>query len=153
MTMTEAPQDFLDAHPYASEEERPGPDAPRVRLPVPHRQVWAALQDGLRTLPRIKETVMWCGTGWKWSWKYSVSDDEVAYLIPSDMGVCAVLIVGEGHLEGLLAHPDVQPRVSSLVEECSAEKRRCWMPIMDISQARDFLISARALVEVIRSQG
>ena len=115
--MAHSPEEYIAAHPYDAEGERPGPDAPRVRLPVPHRQVWAALQDGLRTMPRIKESVIWCGSGWKWSWQYSMGDDEVAYLIPSEKGVSAWLIVGEKYTEGFLSHPEVRPRISSLMME------------------------------------
>ena len=90
--MTDPRNVYRDANPYSNEGDRPGPDSPRARLPVPHRQVWAALQDGLRNLPRIKETTIWCGSGWKWSWQYSYGDRQLAFLLPTDKGVCAVLV-------------------------------------------------------------
>ena len=121
---------------------------------MPHRQVWAALQDGLRNLPRVRETVIWCGEGWKWSWQYSYGDRQMAFLLPSDRGVSAVLVVDDDLLEALMAHDDLQSSVGELVQ-CSEPKgasRRCWTPVLDVDTARNFLLAARALLEVIRSR-
>ncbi len=144
---------FRDSNPYVNEGDRPGPDSPRGRLPVPHRQVWAALQDGLRNLPRVRESVIWCGEGWKWAWQYSIGDRQIAFLLPSDRGVSAVLVVEDRFMEPLTSHEDMRASIRSLIE-CSEPKatcRRCWTPVLDVETARDFLLSARALLGIIRA--
>lgn len=145
--------EYRRAHPYMSEDEPPGPDSPRRGLPVPHRQVWAALQDGLRNLPRVRETVTWCGEGWRWSWQYSVGDRDLAFLIPSERGVSAMLIVEDPILSDLLGHDDMRPSMRSRLSETEEgrEVHRCWTPVLDVDSARDFLLSARALIELMRS--
>jgi hypothetical protein len=150
--MTDSRDEFRDTNPYVNEADIPGPDSPRGRLPVPHRQVWAALQDGLRNLPRVRESVIWCGEGWKWSWQYSFGDIQLAFLLPSDKGVSAVIVVEDKALDQLMAHEDMRPSIKHLVE-CSepvSASRRCWTPILDVNTARDFLFSVRALLYVIR---
>ncbi len=144
---------FRSTNPYVNEGEKPGPDSPRGRLPVPHRQVWAALQDGLRNLPRVRESVLWCGEGWKWAWQYSFGDEQMAFLLPSDNGVSVVLVVNERFVDNLLEHADMRPSIRKLLMGCetATTTRRCWTPVLDVDTARDFLLSARALLEIIRS--
>ena len=144
---------FRSTNPYINEGEKPGPDSPRGRLPVPHRQVWAALQDGLRNLPRVRESVIWCGEGWKWAWQYSFGDEQMAFLLPSDKGVSVVLVVNERFVNQMLEHADMRPSIRKLLTGCKTETttRRCWTPVLDVDTARDFLLSTRALLEVIRS--
>jgi hypothetical protein len=144
---------FRCTNPYVNEGEKPGPDSPRGRLPVPHRQVWAALQDGLRNLQRVRESVIWCGEGWKWAWQYSIGDEQMALLLPSDKGVSVVLVVNERFVDKLLEHRDMRPSIRKLLAGCRSGTitRRCWTPVLDVDTARDFLLSARALLEVIRS--
>ncbi len=152
--MTEQREKFRLANPYQVEGVRPGPDSPRAKLPVPHRQVWAALQDGLRNLPRVRETILWCGEGWRWAWQYSYGDRQLAFLIPSEVGVSAVLVVDDDSLDPLMEHEEMTPSIRNLVE-CSEPKgssRRCWTPVLDVDTARNFLSAARGLLEVVRSQ-
>jgi len=153
--MARSPDDFLDANPFTTEADRPAPDAPRRRLPVPHRQVWAALQDGLRTMPRIRETIVWSPEGWKWTWFYSCGDVGVAYLIPSEKGVLGTLVVREGLVEALLAHKDVSKDMAALVEGAGADgdARKCFVPVLDVDTAREFLFCVRAMTEVLRAAG
>ncbi len=151
----EDPRDrFRETNPYANEGDQPGPDSPRGRLPVPHRQVWAALQDGLRNLPRIRETVIWCGEDWKWMWQYSFVYEQHAFLHPKDNGVSAVLVVDNRFIDELLEHEDFKPSIRKLLTsaEPKAAARRCWTPVLDVDTARAFLLSARALLTVIRSK-
>ena len=151
--MEDQRDEFRSANPYTVEGDRPGPDSPRARLPVPHRQVWAALQDGLRNLPRVRETIIWCGEGWKWSWQYSYGDRQLAFLLPSDKGVSAALVVDDDLMEEWIEREDVRPKIRDLVT-CSEPKsatRRCWTPVLDVDTARDFLMAAKALLEVIRA--
>ena len=152
--MTDPRAEYKDANHYNSEGDRPGPDSPRARLPVPHRQVWAALQDGLRNLPRVKETTIWCGTGWKWSWQYSYGDRQLAFLLPTDRGVCAVLVVADIDLEALMGHKDLRPKIRELLNcaEPKEARRTCLTPVLDVETARDFLLAARALLEVVRAR-
>lgn len=152
--MTDSRDEFRLANPYTSEADRPGPDSPRAKLPVPHRQVWAALQDGLRNLPRVRETIIWCGDAWKWAWQYSYGDRQLAFLLPSEKGVSAILVVDEDSREGLMQHPDTQQSIKDLVD-CSEPKgssRRCWTPVLDVDTARAFLLAARGLLAVMRSR-
>jgi hypothetical protein len=68
--------------------------------------------------------------------------------------VSAVLVVDDDLIEDLLGHEEVQPRIRELVT-CSDPKgasRRCWTPVLDVSTARDFLMAAKALVEIVRAQ-
>jgi hypothetical protein len=151
--MEDPRHEFQVTNPYVSERDAPGPDSPRGKLPVPHRQVWAALQDGLRNLPRVKETVIWCGEGWKWSWQYSYGDLQIAFLLPSEKGVSGVLVVEDQSLEELMKHEGMRPTMRELVS-CSEPKgttRRCWTPVLDVNTARDFLQSVRALLEIVRN--
>jgi hypothetical protein len=152
--MEDRKEEYRLANPYIKEGDEPGPDSPRARLPVPHRQVWAALQDGLRNLPRVRESIIWCGEGWKWSWQYSFGDRQLAFLLPSDKGVSAVLVVDDEVMDDLLGHESVQPKIRDLVN-CSDPKsasRRCWTPVLDVNTARDFLMAAKALLEIVRAQ-
>ena len=152
--MTEQRDKFRLANPYQVEGVPPGPDSPRAKLPVPHRQVWAALQDGLRNLPRVRETILWCGEGWRWAWQYSYGDRQLAFLIPSEVGVSAVLVVDDDLLDPLMEHEGMTPSIRNLVE-CSEPKgsgRRCWTPVLDVDTARNFLYAARGLLEIIKSQ-
>ena len=152
--MTDPREEFRLANPYKTEADRPGPDSPRARLPVPHRQVWAALQDGLRNLPRVRETIIWCGDHWKWTWQYSYGDRQLAFLLPSDRGVSAVLVVDDDSKDALMEHPDTQQSIKELVN-CSEPRgstRRCWTPVLDVDTARAFLLAARGLLSVIRSK-
>lgn len=148
--MEDAHARFQGSNPYTNEGDVPGPDSPRSRLPVPHRQVWAALQDGLRNLPRVRESVIWCGEGWKWSWQYSMGDIQLAFLLPSEAGVSAVLVVEDEALDGLLEREEVRGSIRELVRctEGSGSVKRCWTPVLDVDTARDFLMSARALLEI-----
>jgi len=151
--MEDPREPFRKANPYVVEGDRPGPDSPRARLPVPHRQVWAALQDGLRNMPRVRETVIWCGEGWRWSWQYSYGDRQLAFLLPSEKGVSAVLVVEDDMLEFLMGHEMLRPKVRDLIS-CSDPKgrqRRCWTPVLDVDTARDFLMAAKALLEIVRA--
>jgi hypothetical protein len=152
--MEDQREEFRLANPYTVEGDRPGPDSPRARLPVPHRQVWAALQDGLRNLPRVREAIVWCGDSWKWSWQYSYGDRQLAFLLPSDQGVSAVLVVDDEVIDNLMDHEDVQPKIRNLVNcaEAKGTSRRCWTPVLDVDTARDFLFAARALLDVIRAK-
>lgn len=152
--MTDPREEYRLSNPYSVEGTRPGPDSPRALLPVPHRQVWAALQDGLRNLPRVKETIIWCGETWKWTWQYSYGDRQLAFLLPSSIGVSAVLVVDEDQMTTLLDHDDIQPSIQNLVNcaEAKGTSRRCWTPVLDVDTARNFLLAARALLDVIRSQ-
>ncbi len=151
--MEDRREEFRSANPYTVEGDRPGPDSPRARLPVPHRQVWAALQDGLRNLPRVRETIIWCGEGWKWSWQYSYGDRQLAFLLPSDKGVSAALVVDDDLMGVWLEREEVRPKIRDLVTctEDTGASRRCWTPVLDVDTARDFLNAAKALLEVIRS--
>jgi hypothetical protein len=151
--MEDQRQEFRSGNPYTVEGDRPGPDSPRAKLPVPHRQVWAALQDGLRNLPRVRETIIWCGEGWKWSWQYSYGDRQLAFLLPSMRGVSAVLVVDDDLMDTLMDHEGVRPKMQDLVScsEPRSASRRCWTPVLDVDTARDFLDAAKALLEVIRS--
>lgn len=152
--MTDPRDEFRLANPYSSEADRPGPDSPRAKLPVPHRQVWAALQDGLRNLPRVRETIIWCGDAWRWAWQYSYGDRQLAFLLPSDRGVSAILVVDEDSREALMQHPDTQQSIKDLVD-CSEPKgssRRCWTPVLDVDTARAFLLAARGLLAVMRAR-
>ena len=147
--------DYLDANPFTTEADRPAPDAPRRRLPVPHRQVWAALQDGLRTMPRIREGIVWSPEGWRWTWLYSCGDVGVAYLVPSEKGVLGVLVVREAHAAALLDHKDVSKGMAALIEGTRPEgdARKCFVPVLDVDTAREFLICVRAITEVLRAAG
>jgi hypothetical protein len=149
---TDPRAEFRDSNPYVKESARPGPDSPRGKLPVPHRQVWAALQDGLRNLPRVRETVIWCGESWKWAWQYSIGDNQLAFLLPSDRGVSAVLVVEDRYIDELLTHDDMTSSIKGLIDvsEPKAACRRCWTPVLDVETARDFLLSARALLGIVR---
>ncbi len=150
--MEDPKEAFRTANPYTVEGDRPGPDSPRAILPVPHRQVWAALQDGLRNLPRVRETIIWCGEGWKWSWQYSYGDRQLAFLLPSDKGVSAVLVLEEDLMGPFMAQEEVRPKIRSLVKcsETESTTRRCWTPVLDVDTAREFLMAAKALLAVIR---
>ena len=152
--MEDQKEEFRQANPYTVEGDRPGPDSPRAKLPVPHRQVWAALQDGLRNLPRVREAIIWCGEGWKWSWQYSYGDRQLAFLLPSDRGVSAVLVVDDDLMETLMDHEEVKPKIRSLVtcSETDNTSRRCWTPVLDVDTAREFLMAAKALLEVVRAK-
>jgi hypothetical protein len=152
--MEDPREEYRMANPYTVEGDRPGPDSPRAKLPVPHRQVWAALQDGLRNLPRVRESIIWCGEGWKWSWQYSYGDRQLAFLLPSDKGVTAVLVVDDEVMESLLDHDEVGPKIRDLIN-CSDPKgsaRRCWTPVLDVDTAREFLTASKALLEIVRAQ-
>jgi len=151
--MQDTPDDYLAANPYVEEGETPAPDSPRRRLPVPHRQVWAALQDGLRTMPRVREAVVWSDKGWRWSWLYSCDDMAVAYLVPTDMGVLGALVVQERNLTPLLAHKDLTASMSERIKAAPPEgdARTCWVPVLDVNTAREFLLSVRATLEVLRA--
>ena len=152
--MEDPREEYRLANPYIVEGNRPGPDSPRARLPVPHRQVWAALQDGLRNLPRVRESIIWCGESWKWSWQYSYGDKQLAFLLPSDKGVSAVLVVDDELKEELIDREGFPRRVRDLVA-CSDTKgtsRRCWTPVLDVDTARDFLTAAKTLLEIIRAR-
>jgi hypothetical protein len=152
--MEDPREEYRLANPYTVEGDRPGPDSPRAKLPVPHRQVWAALQDGLRNLPRVRESIIWCGESWKWSWQYSYGDRHLAFLLPSDRGVTAVLVVDDEMMEPLLGHEDVGPKMRDLVN-CSDPKgaaRRCWTPVLDVDTAREFLTASKVLLEIIRAK-
>jgi len=152
--MTGQREEFRLANPYSVESIRPGPDSPRAKLPVPHRQVWAALQDGLRNLTRVRETILWCGEEWHWAWQYSFGDHQLAFLIPSEVGVSAVLVVDDDSLEQLMEREEMTPSIRNLVErsEPKGSSRRCWTPVLDVDTARNFLNAARGLLEVIRSK-
>ncbi len=152
--MTDPREEFRLANPYTLEGDRPGPDSPRAKLPVPHRQVWAALQDGLRNLPRVRESIIWCGEGWKWAWQYSYGDRQLAFLLPSDKGVSAVLVVDDDSVDQLMEHPEMAQPIRELVR-CSEPKgssRRCWTPVVDVETARNFLMASKSLLEVIKAQ-
>ncbi len=151
--MPEMPDDYLAANPYTAEDEEPAPDSPRRRLPVPHRQVWAALQDGLRTMPRVREAVAWSDRGWRWSWLYSCGDADVAFLVPSEKGVLGALIVQDRNLKPLLGHRDVSAAMSQRIQAAAPEgdARICWVPVLDVDTAREFLLSVRATLEVLRA--
>jgi hypothetical protein len=151
--MAQVPDDYLDANPFTSEGDQPAPDAPRRRLPVPHRQVWAALQDGLRNMPRIRESIVWSPEGWRWTWQYSCGDAGVAYLVPSERAVLGVLVVQEPNLQALVAHTSVSESVRELVEGTrpSGDTRNCFVPVLDVDIARDFLNAVRAMTEVLRT--
>lgn len=153
--MAKSPDDYLDANPFTTEADRPAPDAPRRRLPVPHRQVWAALQDGLRNMPRIRENIVWSPEGWKWTWLYSCGDAGVAHLIPSERGVLGALVVREGIVKALLAHKDVSRGMAALVEGArpDGDARTCFVPVLDVDTAREFLFCVRAITEVLRAAG
>ena len=152
--MEDRREEFRSANPYTIEGDRPGPDSPRARLPVPHRQVWAALQDGLRNLPRVRETIIWCGESWKWSWQYSYGDRQLAFLLPSERGVSAVLVVDDEMIEPWVQLDEVSPRIRDLVSctEPKGASHRCWTPVLDVDTARDFLMAAKALLQVIRGR-
>ena len=151
--MTDPRDEFRLANPYSSEADRPGPDSPRAKLPVPHRQVWAALQDGLRNLPRVRETIIWCGDAWRWVWQYSYGDRQLAFLLPSERGVSAILVVDEDSREALMQHPDTLRSIKDPVDgsEPKGSSRRCWTPVLDVDTARAFLLAARGLLAVIRA--
>jgi hypothetical protein len=152
--MEDPREEFRQANPYTVEGDRPGPDSPRAKLPVPHRQVWAALQDGLRNLPRVREGIIWCDEKWGWSWQYSYGERHLAFLLPSERGVSAVLLVDDDLLDPLMEHENMGPKIRELVT-CSDPKnasRRCWTPVLDVNTAREFLASAKALLEIVRSQ-
>jgi len=152
--MEDPREEYRLANPYIVEGDRPGPDSPRTRLPVPHRQVWAALQDGLRNLPRVRESVIWCGEGWKWAWQYSFGDRQLAFLLPSERGVSVVLVVEDDLKDELLVHDEVQAKMRELVtrSEPKSSSRRCWTPVLDVKTARDFLMATKALLEIVRTQ-
>ncbi len=151
--MPRMPEDYLAANPYASESDRPAPDSPRRRLPVPHRQVWAALQDGLRTLPRVREAVVWSDRGWRWSWAYACGDVGVAILIPTEKGVLGALVLSEPLLERVLAHKDMTPHMAEIVSASTPQEdtRTCWIMVVDVDTAREFLLGVRAATEVLRA--
>jgi hypothetical protein len=151
--MPRMPDEFLAANPYTNESDRPAPDSPRRRLPVPHRQVWAALQDGLRTLPRVREAVVWSDRGLKWSWTYACGEIGVAILIPTDKGVLGALVLQEQSLGRVLGHKDMTPHMSELISasEPSEGTRTVWVQVVDVDSARDFLLSVRAAIEVLRA--
>jgi len=153
--MARSPDDYLDANPFTTEADRPAPDAPRRRLPVPHRQVWAALQDGLRTMPRIRESIVWSPEGWKWTWLYSCGDVALAYLIPSERGVLGALVVREGHVKALAGDKDVRKGMAALIEGTGpdGDARKCFVPVLDVDTAREFLSCVRAMTEMLRAVG
>jgi len=153
--MARSPDDYLDANPFTTEADRPAPDAPRRRLPVPHRQVWAALQDGLRTMPRIRESIVWSPEGWKWTWLYSCGDVALAYLIPSERGVLGALVVREGHVKALAGDKDVRKGMAALIEGTGpdGDARKCFVPVLDVDTAREFLSCVRAMTEMLRGAG
>jgi hypothetical protein len=151
--MPETLDDYLAANPYAEEGDTPAPDSPRRRLPVPHRQVWAAVQDGLRTMPRVREAVVWSDRGWRWSWLYSCDDRAVAYLVPTERGVLGALVVQERNLGPLLGHKDVTAKMADRIRTAppEGEGRTCWVPVLDVDTAREFLLSVRATLDVMRA--
>jgi hypothetical protein len=151
--MTRMPDEFPAANPYTSESDRPAPDSPRRRLPVPHRQVWAALQDGLRTMPRVREAVVWSDRGWRWSWAYACGEIGLAFLIPTEKGVLGALVLQEQILDKVLGHKDVSEHMAKVISTTEPKEgtRTCWVMVVDVDSARDFLLSVRAATEVLRA--